>query len=69
MLKVNVDETNDNAEFLAAFPRVLGYPHMFITDSDGVILFSQDTVGFLQEGQYSEQHIQTFIDRWNIEHE
>ena len=69
LLKVNVDETNDNAEFLATFPGVLGYPHMYITDSDGVILFSQDTVGFLQEGKYSEQHLQTFIDRWSIKHE
>lgn len=69
VLKVNVDETNDNAEFLAAFPAVLGYPHLYITDSDGVILISRDTVGFLQEGKYSAQHLQTFIDRWSIKHE
>ena len=65
LLKVNVDEANGNAEFLAAFPRPLGYPHMYITDTDGTILFSQDTGEFLQDGKYSEQHFRTFLERWS----
>jgi len=69
VLKVNVDETNANAEFLSAFPRVLGYPHMYITDSEGTILFSQDTARFLQDGRYSEQRLQTFIDYWSSQHD
>ena len=69
LLKVNVDATNDNAEFLSAFPRTLGYPHMYITDSGGTILFSQDTAEFLQDGRYSEQRIQAFIDRWGNKHD
>lgn len=69
LLKVNVDATNDNAEFLSAFPRTLGYPHMYITDSDGTILFSQDTAEFLQDGQYSEQRFRAFLDRWGNNHD
>ena len=69
LLKVNVDATNDNAEFLSAFPRTLGYPHMYITDSGGTILFSQDTAEFLQNGQYSEQRFQAFLDRWDNTHD
>jgi len=69
VLKVNVDATNDNAEFLSAFPRTLGYPHMYITDSTGTILFSQDTAEFLQDGRYSEQRIQAFLDRWDNKHD
>jgi thiol:disulfide interchange protein len=69
LLKVNVDETNDNAEFLSAFPRALGYPHMYITDSDGNILFSQDTAEFLDNGKYSEQRFRLFLDHWSIPNE
>ena len=69
LLKVNVDETNDNAEFLSAFPRAPGYPHMYITDSDGNILFSQDTAEFLDNGKYSEQRFRLFLDHWSIPNE
>jgi len=69
LLKVNVDEVNGNSEFLSAFPRPLGYPHMYITDIDGTILFSQDTAEFLQDGQYSEQHFRGFLDRWSPTYE
>ena len=65
LLKVNVDEANGNTEFLSVFPRPLGYPHMYITDTDGTILFSQDTAEFLQDGKYSEQRFRTFLNRWS----
>lgn len=64
MLKVNVSDSNDNAEFLKAFPRPLGYPHMYITDNNGKILWSQDTAEFLQQGKYSRQRMLAFISKW-----
>jgi len=69
LLKVNVDATNNNAEFLSAFPRTRGYPHMYITDSGGTILFSQDTAEFLQGGRYSKQRFHAFLDRWAKRHD
>lgn len=69
LLKVNVDDTNTNAEFLSAFPRTQGYPHMYITDSGGTILFSQDTALFLLNGRYSVQRFQAFLDRWQNKHD
>ncbi|MEN8205505.1 MAG: thioredoxin family protein [Pseudomonadota bacterium] len=69
LLKVSVDATNDNAEFLSVFPRTQGYPHMYITDTGGTILFSQDTAVFLQDGRYSEQRFQAFLDRWSNKHD
>ena len=69
LLKVSVDERNDNAEFLSVFPRALGYPHMYITGADGSILHSQDTAEFLQDGRYSERRFQRFLDRWSRQHE
>jgi len=64
MLKVNVSDANDNHEFLAAFPRPLGYPHMYIADNNGRLLKSQDTGEFLQNGRYSRQRFMAFFDAW-----
>jgi thiol:disulfide interchange protein len=64
VLKVNVSEKNPNREFLAAFPGAYGYPHMYVTDSNGTILHSQDTAEFLQDGEYSRERFLQFIDKW-----
>ena len=64
MLKVNVSDANDNATFLAAFPKPLGYPHMYIANSDGQLLESKDTAEFLQHGNYSRQRFQAFFKKW-----
>lgn len=69
VLKVNVDETNDNAEFLDAFPPTQGYPHMYVTANDGSIIHSQDTANFLHDGKYSEQRFLDFLDRWSAKDE
>ncbi len=69
VLKVNVDENNDNAEFLSAFPPAMGYPHLYVTRNDGSIVHSQDPVEFLENGEYSEQHVLDFLDRWGKGHE
>ena len=66
MLKVNVSDTNDNSQFLKAFPEPLGYPHMYVTETDGNILWSKDTADFLVNGQYSRQQFNLFFDRWDI---
>lgn len=69
VLKVNVSDVNDNAEFIAAFPPPRGYPHMYITDSTGTILHSQDTANFREDDEYSEQHFMIFFDHWQTHHE
>ena len=64
MLKVNVSEANDNAAFLKAFPKPLGYPHMYVSDSSGKVLWSQDTAEFLKNGQYDRESFLSFFKRW-----
>ena len=64
LLKVNVSDANDNADFLKAFPRVLGYPHMYVADTDGGILLSKDTADFLTDGRYSRQRFAEFLEQW-----
>ncbi len=64
VLKVNVSDDNDNHEFLKVFPPALGYPHMYVTESNGKLLKSKDTAEFLQNGRYSLQKFQQFFKRW-----
>ena len=64
VLKVNVSEANDNARFMATLPPARGYPHMYITDSSGVVLHSQNTGQFLENSEYSEQQFVAFLDYW-----
>ena len=66
MLKVNVSDLNDNAEFLKAFPKPLGYPHMYVADNDGKLLQSKDTADFLVNGKYSRERFMAFFSRWQI---
>lgn len=64
VLKVNVSDANDNADFLSAFPETQGYPHMFVARGNGSVVHSQDTLEFLVEGRYSEPRFHAFLDRW-----
>lgn len=64
MLKVNVSDANDNSKFLAAFPKPLGYPHLYIAENNGNILLSKDTADFLSNGKYSRQHFLDFFSQW-----
>ena len=43
VVKINVSKENNNQELLSKFPKVAGYPHIFVLDSDGSLLHSQDT--------------------------
>lgn len=64
MLKVNVSKENKNPEFLARFPRVPAYPHLFVLDAEGSLLESQEG-GPLEEGRgYSVERMRDFLVRW-----
>jgi len=69
LLKVNVSDENDNAEFMASLPPNLGYPHMYVTDANGKVLHSQDTALLRENGKYSRQRFLAFLDRWQVRHE
>jgi thiol:disulfide interchange protein len=64
-LKVNVSPQNRNQAFLARWPRVAGYPHLFVLDADGRLLHSQDTSA-LESGQgYDRGRMLDFLRRWS----
>ena len=63
-LMVNYSKEQKNAEFLGKFPKVPGFPHLFVLDADGKVLQSQDT-GVLEDGLgYSEEKLAAFLSAW-----
>jgi thiol-disulfide isomerase/thioredoxin len=67
-MKVNYSEDNENAAFLAQFPTIKGYPHLFVLDAQGKLLHSQFT-GELEadKGQpkgYNRERFFAFMKDW-----
>jgi thiol:disulfide interchange protein len=64
MVKVNYSEENKNTEALSTYPKVAGYPHIFVLDNSGALLHSQDT-GQLEEGKgYNIEKFKAFLTEW-----
>lgn len=64
VVKVNYSKENKNEAFLSQYPAIEGYPHIFVLDSDGTLLHSQDT-GELEAGKgYDPEKLLQFIRTW-----
>ncbi|MEP6902439.1 MAG: thioredoxin family protein [Actinomycetota bacterium] len=65
-LKINMSEENKNIEFLAKYPEIKGYPHLFVLEKDGTFLHSQET-SELEEGKsYNKQKFTEFLTKWSL---
>jgi thiol:disulfide interchange protein len=65
-LKVNYSKQNTNAAFLARWPKVPGYPHLFVLSADGALIHSQDT-GKLESGKgYDKAAVIAFLRRYSV---
>ena len=63
-VKVNYSKENKNEAFLSRWPKVAGYPHLFVLDANGKLLRSQDT-GALEAGKsYDKSKLLAFLKRW-----
>ena len=63
-VKVNYSKENKNEAFLSRWPKIEGYPHLFVLDGDGKLLHSQDT-GELEAGKsYDKAKFLAFVQRW-----
>ena len=64
-VKVNFSEENENREFLAAYPEIPGYPHLYVLEKDGTLLLSKNT-SELEEGKsYNLQKFTSFLKEWS----
>jgi thioredoxin-related protein len=65
MVKINFSDENKNEQVLSRYPKVSGYPHIFVLDRDGKLLHSQDT-GQLEEGKsYNLDKFMAFLKQWS----
>jgi thioredoxin-related protein len=63
-VKINYSKENKNEKVLSNYPKIEGYPHIFILDSNGKLVHSQDT-GLLESGKgYSEEKYIEFLEKW-----
>ncbi len=66
VVKVNFSEENKNESVLSKYPEIKGYPHLFVLDSKGKLLHSQDT-GLLEEGDHHSPKLVTdFLKKWMV---
>jgi thiol:disulfide interchange protein len=64
-LHVNYSEENKNTAFLSRYPKIPGYPHIFVLDKNGVLVHSEDT-SLLESGRgYSREAVKAFLDAWS----
>ena len=63
-VKVNFSEENPNKEMLGQYPAVAGYPHLFVLDSDGTLVHSQDTSALEEGKSYNLERFTTFLAYW-----
>lgn len=63
-IKVNFSPENKNEKFLSQYPEIKGYPHIFVLDSDGKFLHSQDTGLLEKEKSYDKEKILGFLKEW-----
>jgi thiol:disulfide interchange protein len=63
-LKINVSEENENTKFFSKYPKVAGYPHLFVLDSDGKFLHSQGTAELESGKSYDFDRFSAFLQRW-----
>ena len=64
-VKVNYSNENRNEALLSRWPKVAGYPHLFVLGANGALVHSQDT-GLLESGQgYDKGRFLDFLRRWS----
>jgi thioredoxin-related protein len=63
-MKVSMSQENPNRDFLSRFPRIHGYPHIFILNPDGQLIRSQPT-NELEDGRsYNVVRFKKFLEQY-----
>jgi len=64
VVKVNYSPENKNENVLSQFPKIPGYPHLFVLNKSGKLLHSQDT-GLLESGKgHDKNKVMAFLKKW-----
>ena len=60
-IKVNWSPQNRNESLLSRWPRIKGYPHLFVLDGDGKLVHSQDTSQLEAGADYDKDKLLAFL--------
>ena len=64
VVKINFSQDNENEKVLSRYPKVKGYPHIFVLGSNGKLLHSQNT-GMLESGKHHDpEKVREFLAKW-----
>ena len=63
-VKVNMSPENENTAFLSAYPERQGYPHLYVLETDGKLLHSQDTSPLEAGKGYDLVKFTAFLKAW-----
>lgn len=64
-VKINFSEENHNQEVLARYGAIDGYPYIFVLESDGKLLQSQETGVFESGKSYALERLTEFLTNWS----
>ena len=63
-VKVNWSKENKNERVLSAYPKIPGYPHLFVLGSDGALVHSQDTSELERGKGHDPDKVMAFLRLW-----
>ncbi|MCO5332519.1 MAG: thioredoxin family protein [Pyrinomonadaceae bacterium] len=64
-VKVNFSPENENRAFLSIYPPAAGYPHLYVLESEGKLLHSQDTALLEYKSTYDLEKFTEFLIKWS----
>jgi thioredoxin-related protein len=67
LVKVNWSLENENKEVLSRYPKIPGYPHLFVLDRNGKLLHSQRTFLLHSGGYHDPAKVISFLKKWGPE--
>lgn len=65
-LKINMSPENENTEFLAKYPKIPGYPHLYVLEKNGEFLFSKFTAELEKGKSYNLEKFTAFLNEWSL---
>jgi thioredoxin-related protein len=64
VIKVNFSDDMKNEAFLARYPPIPSYPHLFVLETDGTFLLSETPDSFMDKDRYVADKILAFLEQW-----
>ena len=64
VVKVNWSKENKNEAVLSRYPKIPGYPHLFVLDRNGKLLHSQETSELESGKGYDHARVMAFLKKW-----